>query len=474
VDRPTALDLAFLDLETPQAPLHVGWILRFGGRAPSLAALRRHLDTRLHAVPRFRRRLVRPALGAPHWVDDAGFDVARHAFAVSLAAPGGERELRDVAGSLLSQPLPEGRPLWRMYLVDGLQDDDEAAGGFALVGQVHHALVDGIAAVEVGMLLFGAAEGDGDRSSGWVARAGPGEVETARATFGARARAAAGAARTLSGTALSPAAPGALREAARAIESLARPVAVTGLDRSATRERALGLASVPFALVRDAGRRHGATVNDVLLAASTLALRAELRRRGEAAEALRALVPISVRTDDPAALGNRISFLPIELPVGEPDPRRVLRLLRARTAVAKESGDAGALEGLTRAADALPGPARRLLTRTAVRTVGFNLVISNVPGPPVALSLLGRPLRAIHPLVSLLHGHALTIGAVYYAGRLNLGLAADAAVLPEPAVLGGELEAAFATLGAAGTSVPPAPTPWGARARARRQRAASR
>jgi diacylglycerol O-acyltransferase / wax synthase len=79
---PTALDLAFLDLETPQAPLHVGWILRFGGRAPSLAALRRHLDARLHAVPRFRRLLVRPALGAPHWVDDVGFDVARHAFAV--------------------------------------------------------------------------------------------------------------------------------------------------------------------------------------------------------------------------------------------------------------------------------------------------------------------------------------------------------------------------------------------------------
>jgi WS/DGAT/MGAT family acyltransferase len=474
VDRPTALDLAFLDLETPQAPLHVGWILRFGGRTPSLAALRRHLDARLHAVPRFRRRLVRPALGAPHWVDDVGFDVARHAFAVSLTAPGGEQELRDVAGALLSQPLPGGRPLWRMYLVDRLQDDDD--GGFALVGQVHHALVDGIAAIEVGMLLFGAAEGDGgaERSSGWVARRGPSEAEAARATVGARARAAVGAARTLSGAALTPGAPGAVRDAARAIESLARPVIRTQLDRSATRERAVALASVPFALVRDVGRRHGATVNDVLLAASTLALRAELRRRGDPVEALRALVPISVRTDDPAALGNRISFLPVELPVGEPDPRRVLRLQRTRTATAKHSGGAGALEGLARAADALPGPARRLLTRSAVRAVGFNLVVSNVPGPPVALSLLGRPLRAIHPMVPLLHGHALTIGAVSYAGRLNLGLAADAAVLPEPAVLGAELEAAFATLGAAGASAPPGATPWGARARARRQRAASR
>lgn len=152
MDRPSALDLAFLDLETPEAPLHVGWTLRFDGAAPPVAALRRHLDARLDAVPRFRRRLERPALGAPHWVDDAGFDVARHAFGVALAAPGGDEELRAVAGALLSRPLPADRPLWRMYLVDGL-----AGGGFALVGQAHHALVDGVAAVAVARLLFGPA-----------------------------------------------------------------------------------------------------------------------------------------------------------------------------------------------------------------------------------------------------------------------------------------------------------------------------
>jgi WS/DGAT/MGAT family acyltransferase len=473
VDRPSALDLAFLDLETPQAPLHVGWTLRFSGRAPSLAALRRHLDERLHAVPRFRRRLVRTPLGlaAPQWVDDPGFDVARHAFAVALPAPAGPAQLRELAGALLSRPLPPDRPLWRMYLVE---DDGD---GFALVGQVHHALVDGIAAIEVALLLFGPADTEGVR--GWApARAVP-TAAAARATLGVRARAAVTAARDLGGAALRPGPAGAVREAARALESVARPVPTTLLDRSETPERAIAFAHVPLDAARAAGHRFGATINDVLLAASSLALRRTLRRCGEHPEELRALVPISVRGDEQGALGNRISFLSVDLPVGEPDPRRTLRTVRARTAVAKGGGDAGALEALARAADALPGPGRRLLTRSAVHAVGFNLVISNMPGPPVELSLLGRPLVAVHPMVPLLHGHALTIGAVSYGGRLNLGLASDAAVLPDVVELARDLEAAFDALRVdAGEPAPtpgaPAPTPWQLRARARRQRAANR
>jgi WS/DGAT/MGAT family acyltransferase len=298
-----------------------------------------------------------------------------------------------------------------------------------------------------------------------------------------RARAAAGAARELGGAALRArdgALTGALRDAAHALEGVARPAPSTGLDRSATSRRAVAFAHVPLDAARAVARRHGATINDVLLAAAALGLRATLRRRGERPDALRALVPVSVREDGDGAagLGNRISFMGVELPVGEPDPGRALRLVRARTAAAKGGGDAGALEALARAAEALPGAGRRLLTRAAARAVGFNVVISNVPGPPVALSLLGRPLTAVHPMVPLLHGHALTIGAVSYDGRLNLGLAADAAVLPDVVELARDLEAAFDALrlDAEGgpTGAGPEPTPWRARARARRQRAANR
>jgi hypothetical protein len=178
-----------------------------------------------------------------------------------------------------------------------------------------------------------------------------------------------------------------------------------------------------------------------------------------------------VRDGDADALGNRVSFLPVELPVGEPDPARVLRLVRARTAAAKAGAEAPALDALARAADALPGPARRLLARGAARTVGFNLVVSNVPGPPVELTLLGRALRSIHPMVPLLHGHALTIGAVSYAGRLNVGLAADALVLPDVVDLGRDLEAAFDALRLG--DEPDGTPPWRRRARARRARLAN-
>jgi diacylglycerol O-acyltransferase / wax synthase len=469
VDRPSALDLAFLDLETPKAPLHVGWTLRFAGAPPSLAALRRHLEARLHAVPRFRRRLVWPALGlgGPQWADDPGFDVARHVYAVTVPPPGGPGALRDVAGPLLSRPLPLDRPLWRMYLVDGLHD-----GGFALVGQVHHALVDGVAAVEVALLLFGEAQQRDAARAEWTPSAPRSLAAAAGATLRARAGAAAGTARSLGG-ALGV---GALREAARAVETLARPAPATALDRSATAERSVAYGQASLEGVREAGRRHGATINDMLLAASSLALRTTLRRRGERPSALRALVPVNVRGDEAGALGNRVAFLPVDLPLGEADPRRVLALVRERTTIAKGGGHARALEALAHAADALPGAARRLLTRSAVRAVGFNLVVSNVPGPPVELALLGRPLMAIHPMVPLLDGHALTICALSYAGRLNLGLAADAAVLPDVVDLARDLEAAFDALHLDGGGDEPLPgvPPWRTRARERRQRAASR
>src|SRR5512132_2126579 len=154
IDRLSALDAAFLDLDSDTAPLHVGWTIRVDGRAPSLSALRRHVESRLEHVPRFRRRVVRPRLGLgdAHWADDASFDIARHVHAVALTTPGGPGELRELAGALLSRPLDECHPLWRMYLVTGVR-----GGGWAVIGQAHHALVDGIAAVEVAMLLFDAA-----------------------------------------------------------------------------------------------------------------------------------------------------------------------------------------------------------------------------------------------------------------------------------------------------------------------------
>ncbi len=462
VDRLSALDLAFVDLETDRAPLHVGWTLRLAGAPPSLAALRRQLHGRLDAVPRFRRRLGRsPAgLGDVHWVDDATFDIAHHVHAVRVAAPGGTAALRDTAGALLSAPLRVDRPLWQLHLVGGLAD------GWALVGKVHHAMVDGVAAVEMAQLLFDGLAPDRGDAQTWVparaASAGRHAADAAsRRVAGATALARAAAASVSSGRA-----PELLREAGRAADTAMRPGAATSLEGGRTPRRAVAWGSVSLDAVREAGRRHDATVNDVLLAAASAAVRGALHRRGEHPSRVKALVPVDVREDgEGPGAGNRISFLALELPVAETDPVRALRRIRSRTRAAKARGDARPLAALLGAADLLPGPPRRALTRAAARAASFSLVISNVPGPPVGLTLLGRPLDAILPMVPLLHGQALTVGAVSYGGRLHLGLAADETAVPDVVDVGRDLERAFDALRAA---TGPEPLPWQARAQTRR------
>jgi WS/DGAT/MGAT family acyltransferase len=461
IDRLSALDCAFLDLETAHAPLHIGWTLRFEGAAPSLAALRRHLDAKLDAVPRFRRTVAELPGGAA-WVDDAAFDIANHVHHVTLPKPGGTGELRDTAGALLSRPLDRERPLWRMYLVDGFAD-----GGFALVGQVHHALVDGIAAIEVALLLF-----DGDTRepppSTWRAQPAPAAATAVRAAAADRAAVAFEALRAVARNAH----PAAVRSAAAALSDVASPAPSTALDRSLTSDRVVAFGSAPLDAVKEAGSRRGATVNDVLLAATTLALGRALARRDERPRALKALVPVNVRDGDAAKLGNAVSFAAVELPLGETDPTALLRAVRDRTRTAKRDGAARPLEALARAGDLLPGPGRRAIARTAARAASFNAVISNVPGPPQPLSLMGRALRSVHPAVPLLDGHGLTICGLSYAGRLHVGVYADAQVLPDAVEVARDIESAFDAFRL--DKATPQTTPWRARARERRQRAAKR
>ena len=461
IDRLSALDGAFLDLDSAQAPLHVGWTIRVAGSPPSLSALRRHVEGRLEHVPRFRRRVVRPRIGDPRWVDDPGFDVANHVYAVTLAPPAGGRELRDLAGRLLSQPLDPRHPLWRVYLVSGLRGE-----GWAVIGQAHHALVDGIAAVEVAMLLFDAAGHPpmaGSGPNGWLPQPPPSAGASAAAFARDRVASARRVARTAAATVTGGAdVPGAVRQ-------LTTPAPATGLDRSATRRRVLAFAVVRLDAVRDAGRRRQATINDVLLAAATPAIGRALRRRGEHPGAVKVLVPVNVRAGDAGGLGNQISFVTVALPVGTTDHAEVLREIRAQTRARKAGGAAAPLQTLAEAADLLPGGARRIVARTAARAASFNAVVSNVPGPSVDLEILGRRVTAIFPAVPFLHGHALSIGALSYRERLHCCIYADAAVVPDAVDLARDLESAFDAL----RTLPRPDTPWRARARTRRQRAAS-
>jgi WS/DGAT/MGAT family acyltransferase len=264
--------------------------------------------------------------------------------------------------------------------------------------------------------------------------------------------------------------PGTLWESRSAWQTITAAAPRTPFDRTQDRRRAVGFADVSLPDTRDAGRRHGATVNDVLLAGATIALGRALRRRGERLDRIKAMIPVSVRSARrPSELGNQLSLLHVDLPVAESDPVRVLRLVRAQTRARKADGGTEMMQALGEAAELLPGVGRRAIVRATSRLAPFNVIVSNVPGPPQTLYVLGRPLAAIYPAVPILQDRGPTIGALSYRDRLHVGVYADAAVLPEVVDVARDVEAAFDALRAAPA---PGPTPWRARARARRDHGA--
>jgi WS/DGAT/MGAT family acyltransferase len=402
---------------------------------------------RLEHLPRFRRRVVSSPVHDPVWVDDRRFDIAHHVGRVSVPAPGGPRELRDVAGRLLSQRLDRRRPLWRMWIVDGLAD-----GGFAIVGQAHHALVDGIAAIEVAMLLL---DGDGDAPAAlpvpWSAARTPALANRALATIGERV----GTIGSLAATGLrvvgNPSAIASGISAVGRLSSALAPLRVaaprTRLNRRIGPQRAVAFAEVPLEEARRVGREADATVNDVVLATATLAFGSYLRRGGERPQSFRVLVPVSVRSRGAEAeLGNRISFLLVELPVAERNPMAVLESVRATMRAHKRAGHASVLDGVLDVAQLAPLPVRDAIAWVATRPQTFNAVVSNVPGPPTPLYMLGRRVRSAYPAVPLAQGHGVSVGMLSYNGTLHIGLYADPSVVPDTVELARDFTRSFDAL----------------------------
>ncbi len=453
-DRLSGLDEAFLALDTARSPMHVGWTIRFGGTPPTLAALRRHLDRRLHLVPRFRRRVVAPpfGLGDARWADDPGFDVARHVHAVTLPPPGGAAELRELAGVLLAAPLDPARPLWQVHLVRGLHH-----GGFALLGQVHHALVDGIAALDLAMLLFDVTpepQPPTEPPPSWRPAPEPTPIELAGVSV---AEAAADgvklAASSLGALAHPGRALGAVRDAAEGVGEVAwamlNPAPTTPLNVEIGPHRRF--VGVRFALddFRAVKRTFGGTVNDVVLTVVTAALRAWLQGRGvrTAGLELRALVPVSIRDrSERGTTGNRLAAMRGPLPVYVADPLERLRTVRQAMQDLKGSKQAIGAEVLAGVQAFVPPNVMAQAARITFSTRLFNLLVTNVPGPQFPLYVQGRELVDAFPVAFLAEDHALSIAAFSYNGRVNFGLLGDYDALPDLDVIGRHLEDAVAEL----------------------------
>jgi diacylglycerol O-acyltransferase / wax synthase len=432
-DRLTALDTSFLHLEDAASHMHVASVMIFEGSPPPYNELLDAIERRLHLVPRYRQRLayVPLAQGRPKWVDDPHLNLRYHVRATALPAPGDEGQLKELAGRVFAQQLDRDKPLWEIWIVDGLEGDR-----FALLSKTHHALVDGISGVDIISVLFDtspepAAPADpGDR---WLPRPLPTQVQllgealverttipaevvrSVRAVFRGPRRILAGA-----------------RDAAVGVGAMAwaglNPAPTSPYNQSIGPHRRFTWVRADLGEIKAIKNELGGTVNDVVLATVAGGLGKHLRRRGQNTDGLelKAMIPVSVRADvERGALGNRVAAMMAPLPVWCQDPVARLDIVREELKGLKSSGQAVGAQVLTELTGFAPptvmGQAARLVSRQRM----FNLVVTNVPGPQFPLYLAGRKMLDPFPMVPLAKNQALGIALLSYAGKINFGLVGD-------------------------------------------------
>jgi WS/DGAT/MGAT family acyltransferase len=463
-ERLTGLDASFLHLEDDAAHMHVASVMLFEGEAPPYVDFLANLERRLHLVPRYRQRLafVPLAQGRPKWVDDPSLNLRYHVRHTALPAPGGEVELRALAGRVFSQQLDRDKPLWELWLVDGLEGDR-----FAILSKTHHALVDGVSGVDIATVLFDTKrEPDTPPAPNerWLPRplpsraqlfgealveraTVPGEVlRSVRAVFRAPRQIASGALDALAGV-------GAMAWAGL------KAAPPSPYNRSIGPHRRFTWVRGSLGDVKAIKDALGGSVNDVMLATVAGALRRHLQRRGHPTEALelKAMVPVSVRTDlERGALGNRVAAMMAPLPVWCDDPVERLRLVTESMAGLKDSGQAVGAQVITQLSGFAPPTVISQAARLSSRQRFFNLVITNVPGPQFPLYLLGRELIEGFPMVPLVKNQGLGVAIMSYNGRINFGLVGDFDVLFDLDDLALDVEASLHELAAA-AGVEPVP-----------------
>lgn len=427
--------------------MHVGWTATFAvppaGERPTLEALRGRVASRLDRVAWCRWRLEPAPLGLsePRWVEDRHFDVTAHVRALSAPA---ERvthaRFGDLRDELLSAPMARSRPMWEIFLVPRLED--ERVG---LIGKIHHALVDGIAALQIVGLVADDVPG-ADPSVSWRPARDSGLLGWA---FGEATETAAGGVRALRATAGGVARPrGALAGAGRMLraarDDLLQPAPESPLNVPIGPRRAL----VGYRASREevrAARAGGGTLNDVGLAAVAGALRG---LAGQCGAPLKAMVPVSMRRPSETGPGNRIAMVAIELPVHLGSAQERLAFVRARTRRLKDSGRAEGTYALMRAGELVPAFLRSPVVRLLASPRAFNLTVSQSPAPRDALHMLGCEMQEVYSVVPIADHHALAIGMVRYRGELFFGCYADPEALPEVHELPALLRTEMHTLGA--------------------------
>ncbi len=441
--------------------MHVGTLAVFeggpffdGSGRFRLADVRGRVATRLHLIPRFRKRLMSVAMeqGRPIWIDDDHFDISYHVRLTALPAPGRWDQLLALTARIEAQRLDRARPLWELWFVEGVDSDR-----VALIQKTHHALVDGVSGVDVATVLLDfVRDPEVIVPPAWIPEAGPSSSRLLADTMVERSTEPGEIARSVRGMARTPERAAArIGEIGRALRSLVdgSPIAPrTSLNVAVGPRRRFVGVQVSLDDVKAIRRALGGTVNDIVLAGVAGALRRRFTARDEdLPDHLRVLCPVSVRADDARLqLGNQVSAMFVDLPVAEPDPVLRLRSIIATTHDLKDRQQAiGAafLIDLTQyAAPTMLGLAARLVHRQPF----VNLVVTNVPGPQVPLYCMGARMIEAYPIVPLSQNLNLGVAILSYCGILHFGLYADGDSHPDLDDLAADLSASFAELRHAG------------------------
>jgi diacylglycerol O-acyltransferase len=446
-DRLTALDSSFLHLEDASSHMHVASVTIFEGPPPAYEEVVRHVENRLALVPRYRQKLRFVPLnqGRPVWVDDPHFNIEYHVRVTALPPPGSEEQLKRLAGRVFSQQLDRTKPLWEIWLVHGLDRSGESADEakrFALLSKTHHALVDGVAGVDLTSVMFDTTpepETQPATEGSWQPRPEPtgaqllGEAMLERAIQPAEiirsARAAFRAPRMVADRVF---------DALSAVGALAKTglsaAPSTALNIDIGPHRRFDWVRADLQLLKEIKNALGGTVNDVVLTVVTGALRRFLERRGEetAGLELRAMVPVSVRqSEERGTTGNRVAAMMAPLPVYEADPIERFRIVHAIMADLKDSKQAVGAQVLTELSGFAPPTVLAQAARLQARQRFFNLVVTNVPGPQMELYMLGRKLLDLIPMAPLAKRQAICVAVMSYHGRLDFGVLADFDAIPD-------------------------------------------
>jgi WS/DGAT/MGAT family acyltransferase len=459
-ERLSSLDASFLYMETPAMHMHVAGVSVLAPRADgplTYEDVQRVVEARLHLAPRLRQRVLEVPGGfaRPRWTDDERFDLDFHLRRAAIPAPGGRFQLERAVGRVLSRPLDRSKPLWELYVFEGLAEDRAA-----VLLKMHHALADGIGGMLIGSALFDldpAAPVGAPPRTPWVPETAPTRDELLREAIGDLflhpAEALADAARA-------PA-----RAAAALRETVAGAGAIVGMgapslgpfDGQIGPARRFATTEAPFARLRGIKDALGGTVNDVILTAVASGLHDVLQARGEPTRgrSLRVMLPVSVRSKAEAGeVGNRVAPTFVDVPVGRMAAPTRLRRVRAATAELKSSSMAVSVDAIiglgAYAPPALHATAARLISRGR----WFNLVVSNIPAPQVPLYMGGAQLEASYPAMPLGETCGLSIACTSLGGSMAFGLTADWDLVPDVEELARGIDRGVDALGEAASRSP--------------------